>query len=166
MKSEKQAKIGSKRKLAKFLEGDYVLFTRERFFEFAKLCLRSQGPRRNIKVLRNYVYLVDYLRTGDCDYIQSTRLMFYRNNELYKNFILSVFLSLENGMPVARLLRFVAAGAELFFVDGSKGFSASDDPLERLNHVNEAVPNLIRKLLDRKNTPAALQSRAQASLGL
>lgn len=51
--------------LPKFVEGDYVLVARDEFFEGEKLCLRLCGPRRIVKVLNDYLFQVQDIRTGD-----------------------------------------------------------------------------------------------------
>lgn len=69
-------------------------------------------------------------------------------------------------MPVARLLRLVYQNGQLFLAVHWKGFSTSEDTLERLHRVYEVVQKLVRKLLDRKSIPAALRTIVHAELSL
>lgn len=156
----------SRGELANFTEGDYVLVPREYFFQGEKLCLLWRRPRRVLKALNDYIYLVEDLRTGDFDDVHGTLLKFYSDDGLDEKEIMSHVLSSETGMPLSRLLRLVEQDGDLFVLVRWKGLSSSDDTPEPLSRVFEDVPALTRKLLQRKSTPGNLRCKAHAALDL
>lgn len=158
--------VRSRGELANFTEGDFVLVAREEFFENEKLCLRWRGPRRVLKALSDYVFKVEDLRNGETEDVHGTRLKYYADNSLDTRVILSHVLASETGMPVSRLMKLVDDSGKLYIQVRWKGLSPSDDTLEPLKRVYEDVPQLVIKLLHRKNTSADLSQRARTELGL
>lgn len=152
--------------LANFREGDYVLVAREQFHEGEKLCLRWRGPRRVTSCMNDYSFQVEDLRNGELQVVHGTRLKFYADDSLDADAILSHVLASETGMLVSRLLRLVEQDDQLCVLVRWKGLEDTEDTLEPLQRVHEDVPQLLAKLLRRKNTNARLRSRACAELGL
>lgn len=152
--------------LANFQEGDFVLVARDDFHKGEKLCLRWRGPRRVIKCLHDYAFQVEDLRNGQLETIHGTRLKFYSDQSLDTTAILSHVLASETGMPVSRLLRLVEEDGKFFVIVRWKGLSASEDTIEPLQRVYEDVPQLLIKLLKRKNIDRAICKRACDTLGL
>lgn len=156
----------SKGRLPNFSEGDYVLVARDDFFEGEKLCLRWRGPRRIIKAHNDYVFDVEDLRNGKIDPIHGSRLKYYRDSSLDEMVIMSHVLSSETGMPVARLLKLVKVDDVLNVQVRWKGLSPQEDTFEPLQNVFEDVPNMLDRLLKRKNTPQDLAIEARDALDL
>lgn len=130
------------------------------------MCLRWRGPRRVTKALNDYTFQVEDLRNGVLSIAHGTRLKFYHDPSLDTTAIMSHVLSSETGMPVARLLRLVEEDGQLFVAVWWKGLGKDEDSLEPIGRVHEDVPQLLHKLLARKNMPAHLRTRALAELGL
>ena len=156
----------SKGKLANFTEGDFVLVAREEFHAGEKLALRWRGPRRIIKPLSDYVFQVEDLRNGLVEDIHGSRLKYYHDRSLDTEAILSHVISSETGMPVARLMKLVDTPDGLKVQVRWKGLSISEDTLEPLKRIYEDVPNMLERLLKRKNTPIELATAARSELSL
>jgi len=156
----------SRGKLANFEEGDYVLVAREDFHAGEKLALRWRGPRRIIKTLSDYVYQVEDLRNGQVEDIHACRLKYYRDNSLDQVAIMPHVLQSETGMPVARLMRLVDDPDGLKVQVRWRGLPTSEDTLEPFERVFEDVPDMVMRLLRRKNTPASLVTKARRALDL
>lgn len=77
---------------------------------------------------------------------------------------MSHVISSETGMKVQRLLRLVdnGNGEGLKVVIRWRGLPASEDTLELLDQVNQEGPQILAKLLDRKNTPPSLAKKSTA----
>jgi len=163
---QKSRDSASRGTLPNFEEGDFVLFAREEFFAGEKLALRWRGPRRIIKALSDYVYQVEDLRNGMVEDIHGTRLKFYRDSALDTTAIMSHVLSSETGMPVARLMRLVDEPNGMQVLVRWKGLPISEDSLEPLERMYEDVPQMVLRLLQRKNTPSALADKARRTLSL
>lgn len=155
-----------KGELANFSGGDYVLVAREDFFKVEKLCIFWRGPQRAKKALSDCAFYVQDLRTGNFDDIHGTRLELYRDDDLDGKTIFSKFLSSETGTLVTHHLRLVEQDNKLFVDVRWKRLHELEDTLEPIARVYENVSKLSQKLLDRKNTPAALCTKAHAALGL
>jgi len=165
--NRQQSRIAQSRgQLPNFAEGDYVLLAREDFFKGEKLALRWRGPRRIIKALNDYVYQVEDLRNGQTEEAHGSRLKFYRDAELDTKVIMSHVLSSETGMPVARLLKLTDEPDGMKVIVRWKGLPHSEDSAESLEHVYEDVPQMLLRLLQRKNTPAPLAEKARRILAL
>lgn len=152
--------------MAKFSEGDYVLVTREHFYESEKLCMRWWGPRRVTKCLSDYVFQVEDLRNGNIETVPGTRLKFYADDSLDLKAILSHVLASETGMPVSRLLSLVEQEGKLYVLVRWKGLADSEDKIEPLTRVYEDVPQLLIKLMRRKNANPTIRAKACIELGL
>jgi transposase InsO family protein len=163
---EKGRAAASRGALANFLEGDFVLVARDDFSAGEKLALRWRGPRRIVKAINDYVYQVEDLRNGVLEEVHATRLKFYRDASLDSVAILPHVLSSETGMPVARLMRLYEDEDGLKVVVRWKGLSHSEDTSEPLRHVYEDVPDMLIRLLQRKNTPQDLAAKARTVLAL
>lgn len=73
-------------------------------------------------------------------------------------------LSSETGMPVARLMRLVETPNGLMVFVRWKELSDTEDILEPLLQVYEDVPQMVLRLLQRKNTPRHLAEKAKLFL--
>lgn len=80
----------SRRKLPNFVEGDFVLVSREEFHAGEKLALRWRGPRRVVKALNDLVYQAEDLRNGDITDV-ICRLKFHSDSSLDTKAIISPF---------------------------------------------------------------------------
>eukprot|EP00171_Calliarthron_tuberculosum_P004300 IDg4300t1 len=127
---------------ANFVQGDFVLVARDDFHKDEKLCLRWRGPRRIIRAVSEWVYIVEDLRNGELTEVHSTRLKFYSDSSLDEKAILSHVLVLWRGL------------------------SHREDTEEPLKNVHEDVPVLLSKLLARKTTPKDIADRVKQELGL
>lgn len=149
-----------------FSEGDYVLVARDAFTAGEKLSLRWRGPRRVVKAINDYVFQIEDLRTGSLQDIHESRLKFYHDASLDKTAIMSHVLSSETGMEVQRLMPIVETDDGLKVQARWKGLTNADDTLEPLQEIHEDVPDLLLKLLQRKNTPADVVHKARLELHL
>ena len=131
-----------------------------------KLAMRWRRPRRIIKALNDYVFQVEDLRNGTTKDIHGTRLKFYSDRSLDTRATMSHVLSSETGMPVARLMRLVDSPDGLLVQVRWRGLCDSEDTLEPIGRVYEDVPQLLWKLLRRKNTPSNLVAKARRVLAL
>lgn len=156
----------SKGRLPNFTEGDYVLVARNDFHAGEKLALRWRGPRRIVKALSDYVFQVEDLRNGMVEDCHGSRLKFYSDRSLNSAAILSHVLSSETGMPVARLMQLVDSPDGLKVQVRWKGLPNSEDTMEPLERVYEDVPQMLLRLLGRKNTPLGLANKARSIIGL
>ena len=163
---ERQRLATSKGQLPNFIEGDYVLMAREEFFAGEKLALRWRGPRRVVKALSDFVYQVEDLRNGQLEEVHATRLKFYRDSSLDQTVVMSHVLSSERGMPVARLIKLVNTSEGLKVLVRWKGLPHSEDTLQPLGQLYEDVPQMVLRLLQRKNTPPNLAEKARRLLAL
>ena len=75
-------------------------------------------------------------------------------------------LSSETGMDVQRLMRLIDSDEGLKVQVRWRGFSESDDTSEPLQKIYEDVPELLLKLLRRKNVPKDLFAKARRELHL
>ena len=166
-KNRKRSRDAASRgKLPNFLEGDYVLVAREDFFAGEKLCLRWRGPRRIIKAINDWVYQVEDLRNGDIEEAHACRLKFYRDRSLNAQVIMSHVLSSETWMPVTRLMKLIEEPNGLMVQVCWKGLPASEDTLEPLARVAEDVPQMLERLLSRKNGDPRLIAKARRAISL
>jgi hypothetical protein len=156
----------SRGELPRFSEGDYVLVARSGFNAGEKLALRWRGPRCIVKALSNYVFQVEDLCNGTISDIHGTRLKLYSDRSLDTTAIMSHVLSSEIGMPVARLMRLMDSPDGLQVQVRWRGLADVEDTLEPIGRVVEDVPQLLRKLLRRKNVPVHLVTKARLVLGL
>lgn len=79
---------------------------------------------------------------------------------------MSHVLSSETGMPVARLINLVKVDDALKVLVRWKGLSSQNDSLEPLQYVFEDVPQMLNRLLKRKNTPAESAQQARDAIDL
>ena len=156
----------SKGQLPNFSEGDFVLVPREDFAAGEKLSLRWRGPRRIVSCNSEYVFDVEDLRNGNVESVHGTRLKFYADSSLDTDAILSHAVSSETGMAVQRLMELIDDTDGLKVRVRWKGLGESEDSLEPLQHVYEDVPELLKKLLTRKSTPASIADKARRALTL
>ena len=163
---QNQRDAQSRGELANFSEGDYVLVARKDFFQGEKLCLRWTEPRRVTKALNHYVFQVEDLRNGSLSDIHGSRLKYYCDRSLDKDAILSHATQSEHGMPVGRLQKLVDDHNGIGVLIRWKGLPDTEDTIEPLQEVYSDVPQLLLKLLDRKNTPTHLATKARTELGL
>lgn len=71
---------------------------------------------------------------------------------MHEKVILSHFLASETGITVSRVLSLDDTADGLIVSVSWKGMEASEDTLDPLEQVYEDVPNILGKLLKRKNT--------------
>ena len=98
--------------------------------------------------------------------VHGTRLKFYRDSSLNTTTIMSHVLSSETGMPVARLMRLVDTEEGLKVLVRWKGLSNNDDTLEPVTKIYEDVPQMLLRLLQRKNMPEDVVRKARQILSL
>lgn len=153
-------------KLPNFAAGDFVLVARDDFTAGEKLSLRWRGPRRVVCSLNDHVYQVEDLRNGEVEDVHCTRLKFYHDPSLDTEAIMSHAISSETGMPVQRLMQLVDTDDGIMVQVRWRGLPPSGDTFEPLAAIYDDVPTLLRKLLQRRNTPGDLKRKAVASLGL
>jgi len=79
---------------------------------------------------------------------------------------MSHVLQSETGMPVQRLLKLAKIDNDIKVLIRWKGLPQSEDSWEPILNVHEDVPQLLEKLLQRKNVPAELVEKAKSVLGL
>lgn len=158
--------VASKGSLPNFTKGDYVLVAREDFHAGEKLCLRWRGPRRVLKPVNDFVYLVEDLRDGTTSEVHITRLKFYHDASLDTNAIMSHIVSSETGMVVHRLMELVQTNDGIHVRIRWRGLPDSEDTLEPVAQVYQDVPDLLLKLLKRKNTPVHLANQLREELHL
>lgn len=91
-----------------------MLVAREDFFECKKLCHRWRGLHRVVKALSNYLFRVEDLCNGNFKEVHGLRLKFNRDSDLDQKVVMFHILSSETSLPVARLLRLVNEGCELY----------------------------------------------------
>ena len=163
---ERSRSAASRGQSANFSEGDFVLLAREEFFAGEKLALRWGGPRQIVKALNDYVFQIRDLRNGSLEDIRGTRLKYYSDSSLDSSAILSHIISSETGMPVSRLMALVETPDGLKVIVRWKGLPNSQDSAEPLQHVHKDVPQMLHRLLQRKNTPQHLVAKARAELAL
>lgn len=119
---------------------EFVLVTREDFFEGEKLWLCWRKPRCVAKTLSDYVFCANDLRNRKFNDIHENRIKVYRNADLNEETIISHVLSSETGMPVARFfLSLVDQDVELFDAVCVKSLSESKNTLEPLARVYEDI---------------------------
>ena len=114
----------------------------------------------------DYVYQVEDLPNGVLEDIHANRLKFYRDSELDTRVIMSHVLSSETVMPVSCLMRLEDTEDGLKVLVRWKGLPNSEDSLEPLARVYEDVPQMLLRLLQRKNTPIPLAEKARRALAL
>ena len=118
------------------------------------------------RAINDYVYLVEDLRTGESEELHASRLKFYHDPTLDTDAVMSHVLQSETGMTVQRLLRLKEHPDGVYVVVRWKGLPNSDDTLEPLLKVNEDVPRMLERLLNRKNSPHELITKARKILAL
>lgn len=79
---------------------------------------------------------------------------------------MSYVLSSETGTIVYRVMRLQEHEDGLYVVFGWKVLENSEDTLEPLLKVNEDVPIMLERFLNRKNTPPRLAVKAWSILAL
>lgn len=152
----------SKEHLTNFTEGDYVLVAREDFFASEKLCLKWGGPRHIVCSDKDSVYQVEDLSNGAIEAIHASRIKFYHEPSLNQKLIMDHVLSSEIGMPVSRLFRLIESEGKIKVLMRWNGLSNNDETMEPLAQVYEYVPDLLKKLSARRNTPKALARKVRA----
>lgn len=148
-----------------FTEGDYVLVAKEERHAGQKLALRWRGPRRVIRAANDCTYEVEDLQTGETDDVHVSRLKFYSDRSLDTTAIMSHVLSSETGMIVARLMRLEEVVDKMYVVVRCKRLPNSKDSREPVEQVYEDVPDMLHRLLKRKNTPQDLTEKVRIVLG-
>lgn len=83
-----------------------------------------------------------------------------------KEVILSHALSFETGMPASRLMGLTDTDQGLMVQVRLKGLPNQEDTAQQTAHVFEDVPQLLIRLLKRKNVPKDLVKKAHAALSL
>lgn len=131
-----------------------------------KLSLQWRGPKRVVKAINDYVYQVEDLRDGTLEEAHISRLNFYHDPSLDTEAIMSHVITSETGMVVQGLLKLVDTDDGLKVQVRWRGLPDSEDTLEPLLQIYEDVPDLLMKLLRRKNAPWDLVERAQRELHL
>lgn len=96
--SEPKAGVDVERKTSHFVEGYFVLVTREAFHKGEDVCLCWGVPRRIFKQMSNYVYLLEYICKGAIEEMHISRLKFYHDRSLDKEAVMSCVLSSKTGM--------------------------------------------------------------------
>lgn len=131
-----------------------------------KLSLRWRGPKRVVKAVNDYIYQVEDLRDGTLEEAHISSLTSYQDPSLDTEAIMSHVITSETGMVVKRLLKLVDTDDGLKVQVRWRGLPDSEDTLEPLLQIYEDVPDLLMKLLRRKNAPSDLDERAQRELHL
>lgn len=98
--------------------------------------------------------------------IHSTRLSYYSDSNLDREAILPHVLYSETGMPVSRLINPENSTAGIMVHVRWNGLLKDDDTLEPLQNVYEHVPEMLLKLLNRKNIDGELRNQAKQQLNL
>lgn len=152
--------------LPKFSEGDFVLVARDDFTAGEKLSLCWRGLRCVVRSINDHVYHIEDLRNGAVGEVHGSRLKFYHDRFLNQEAIMSHVVSSEPGMPVPHLMRLVDTDDGMMVQVCWRGLRESEDTLEPLMKVFEDVPQLLKKLLRRKNALASLVSKVGSALPL
>lgn len=142
------------------------MVARDDFSASEKLSLRWRGPLRVVRLINDYVYAVEDMRNEDIGDVHVSRLKFYHDSSLDTKAILSHLISSETGMVVQRLMSLVDYEDELKVCVRWKGLSPSEDTEEPVENIYQDVPDLFKKLLERKNTPPHLVAKAKRILRL
>lgn len=129
-----------------------------------KLALRWRGLRRILKAVSDYVFTVEYFFNGSVSDFHSSRLKFYREQSLDGKVTMSHFLTSETVMLVSMFLRLENTSDGFMVTVRWKCMDSSEDTLEPLEQVYENVPDILGKLLKRKNTTPDLSDRARRHL--
>lgn len=149
-----------------FTDGDLDLVARDDFHAGEKLCLRWHCPRRILRPVMDYFYLVEDLRNRQLREEDDTRLKFYNNASLDAKKIMSHVLTSETVMQVQRLLRLIDTTDGIYVTILWKGLAVSRDTREPLAQNYQDVPLLRSKLHDRNSAPNLLASKGRRELGL
>lgn len=84
---------------ANFLEGGYVLVTRDECSKGERLCKRWNGYRSIINDHNDYMFDVENLRPDNIDSFHGSRLMYCGDSSLGMEVIISNVLNSETGIP-------------------------------------------------------------------
>lgn len=148
----------SKGRLSNFTKGDHVLVAREDFTAGKNLSLHWCGPQRILEALLDHVFQVKYFCNERIQDVHRSRLKHFSDSSLNEKAIMSHVLSPITAMPVARLPRLQDCDSELKVHECWKGLFIAEDTLELRKRVYENIPQIVVRLLERKNTLAALAS--------
>lgn len=149
-----------------YTEGDYVLVACEDILAGERLSLRWRGPRCILRSRNDYVYEVQDLRNGQLEEIHASRLKFYHDPYMDTQDMMSHDISSEAGMFVARMMRLEKHLYRLFVLVRWNGLRNSDDTIELLQKIFEDVPQMLERLLFRKNSPQDLIEKYRSIISL
>lgn len=135
-----------------FTEGDFVLVAREDFSAGENFSLRWRGTRRIVRSVNDYVYKVEDLCDCLIEEVHATRLKFYHDQSLDVEAVMPHGLSSRTGMKVQLMMRPFESEEYLIVQVRWRDLSPSEGAEEPLHNVYKDVPDLLRKLLRRKNT--------------
>lgn len=120
---ERSPKSLSTGKLPSVTEGDCGLVDRTKLSPCKKLSLRWRGPRRILKTIYDYLYLVENLRTGEPSEVHTSTLKLYRGPELDSKAIMSHVLQSKTDITNGRVINLVEEPDGLKMLARWKGLS-------------------------------------------
>lgn len=158
----------SKGKLPNFVEGDYVLVSREYFHTGEKICLQWQSPGQIVKALNHYVYQVIDLRNGPLTHFPlscfTSKVLLWRITQLE-------FRHVSCSELWYRYAGFASTAFKWYsrFYHGSRTMERlciSENTLEPIFQVHDTISQVCLNLHERKATSSDLSFKVRASLGL
>lgn len=127
-------------------------------------CPRWRGPRRAVKAINNYMYEIEDLCNGITSKVHVSKLKYYVDDSFDKEAIMSHGLRLKTGMFVQRLQRLEETGDGPCVFVSWKEVSKLVNTTEPIASFYKDLPELFKKLLQRKNAPAASIDEAKRIL--
>lgn len=143
-----------------------MLVGREDFNAGENLYLHWGGPRRGVKALLTYVLKIEDRCNGQCKYVHGSRLEFYRDLILSTEAIMWHVLHSEAGMEVLCFMELITLRARITIPFCCKRLSHEEDTIELLQPVFHHMPQLVSRLLRRKNMQPVLVDKPRNILFL
>lgn len=143
---------------------DYILVAREDFAAGDKCSLRWRGPRRVVRLVRDYVYQLEDHRNGLLDDMHATSFKFYHDPSLNKEAIMLHARSSKTGMEVQHLMRLFKSEEALMVEVCWHSLPEPKDTDKPIQKIYEDVPELLVKLLRCKYFPPSLVEKVQREL--
>lgn len=127
--------------------GDYVLRGARSGHHKSKLALRWTGPYRVVKVLSNFVFVLEHLLSGDRSEVHGTRIILFRNSSFEKTDEMEEHIRHQEGElhSVAKFVGFRAHQGIAQVKVSWQGLDSGEDSWEDVKLIKEDVPVLFEK---------------------
>ena len=149
-RNRKEVLKGSRGKLEKFIEGDFVLIAKVKQAPGTKILLRWQGPFRVVKATGTHTYRVQHMVSKDTKEVHIQRIRKYADKDLNVTEELRAFAATQEQRVEVEKLIDVRRNPDTQRIEINvqwRGFGSEECTWEPASNIIADIPVLVKKLL-------------------